>query len=370
MHEHPALFGQRQSPHEPYACESRPQLPYEPRSQFAYEPRPQFAYEPRPQFAYEPRPQFYNQHLPFHMNHMYPYIPHQQIGIQVGSEATHPTASGNVLNSYNSVNNSVNLNLPMPTPNLNISEPEARRADSAPMETGGSNRSNVNLENESSLNNGHNGDESGHSDSGRTLKTGGNKIQDEREVRFKAVLRFQRDLDGTWESRTRVYEEVLNNYNVQGYMLAGPIEINIRNPKTVVIIGERESDYMLMGMSDWLRTAFGGQKFKIEVDKILSDAPEIMLIGTTWSSISPNGEEAIKERYGISRIHSKGGNKYELKFKDAKSRDLAMDLGTLATAGVKIKVSSVRLLGSECVRLLSALNVRNMATIKMSVNNV
>jgi hypothetical protein len=28
----------------------------------------------------------------------------------------------------------------------------------------------------------------------------------------------------------------------QGYKFAGPIEINVRNPKTIVVIGERESD--------------------------------------------------------------------------------------------------------------------------------
>jgi hypothetical protein len=84
---------------------------------------------------------------------------------------------------------------------------------------------------------------------------------------------------------------------------------------------------------------FDGINFTIKISTITPDVPETMLMGTTRTNISPKGEEELKRNYNISRITSKGTNKYELKFVDQGSRNLARDLGILATAGVKIMLS-------------------------------
>ena len=98
-----------------------------------------------------------------------------------------------------------------------------------------------------------------------------------------------------WNSRSLIFDEVTNNYSALGHRLVGPIKIQIRNNKTIVITGECESDYLLMCQGDWLKTSFDKQRFSMEVDKIQSYVSEIMLMGTTRSTISPNGEEAIKK---------------------------------------------------------------------------
>ena len=74
------------------------------------------------------------------------------------------------------------------------------------------------------------------------------------------------------------------------------------------------------------------------MEKITPDTAETMLMGTTRNVISPNGLEKLKSNYGISRIQQKGGDKYEIKFKDERSRNLAWELGYLATAGLKNKL--------------------------------
>jgi hypothetical protein len=103
-----------------------------------------------------------------------------------------------------------------------------------------------------------------------------------------------------------------------------------------VYIGEKESDFILISRKEWLKRAFESKDFVVDVDRIIKDSPSIMLMGTTRGAISPNGEEALKRDYCINRIQSKGGNKYELKFETAEARNLAAELGVLATAGIKI----------------------------------
>jgi hypothetical protein len=95
-----------------------------------------------------------------------------------------------------------------------------------------------------------------------------------------------------------------------------------------------------------------------------------MLMGNTRSLISPNGEDALKKDYGISRIQSKGGNKYELKFETVEARNLASDLGVLATAGIKLKVHEWKkvLETNQCHRCLKFGHFKSDCRVRLNNN--
>ncbi len=151
------------------------------------------------------------------------------------------------------------------------------------------------------------------------------------------------DLNRTkWDSRSTIYNEIIKSFAAWEKKFIGPIEAYMKDPKTVVIIGEKLGDHNLFFQKKWTNTVFDGIKFNINIDILTPDIPELMLMGTTRTNISPKGEAELKKSYNISRILVKGTNKYELKFGDTKSRNLAMELGFIATAGVKIKVSEWR----------------------------
>jgi hypothetical protein len=40
----------------------------------------------------------------------------------------------------------------------------------------------------------------------------------------------------------------------------------------------------------WLNTAFDGVNFGVKLNEITQDVPEVMLMGTTRTNTSPNGE--------------------------------------------------------------------------------
>jgi hypothetical protein len=203
------------------------------------------------------------------------------------------------------------------------------------------------------------------------LISGGDSEQDERELKFKTTIKFKKDLDSKWNSKTMLYNELVTNYESQGYKLVGSIEAHYRDSKTVVYIGDRESDFILLGRKEWLKTAFDSRDFVVTVNKIIKDSPSIMLMGTSRSVISPNGEEALKRDYDINRIQSKGGNKYELKFETADARNLAAELGVLATSGLKIKVQSWKkvLETNQCHRCLKYGHFKNECRVRM-LNNI
>ena len=78
----------------------------------------------------------------------------------------------------------------------------------------------------------------------------------------------------------------------------------------------------------WLNMAFDRINFGVKLNEITQDVPEVMLMGTgtTRTNIRPKGEdERLKKSYNISRIVSKGTNKYELKFNDVRSSNLARE---------------------------------------------
>ena len=78
----------------------------------------------------------------------------------------------------------------------------------------------------------------------------------------------------------------------------------------------------------WLNAAFDRINFGVKLNEITQDVPEVMLMGTgsTMTNISPNGEdERLIKSYNTSRIVSKGTNKYELKFNDVRSSNLARE---------------------------------------------
>jgi hypothetical protein len=160
------------------------------------------------------------------------------------------------------------------------------------------------------------------------------------ELRFRVVLSFAKDLNRSkWDSRSTIFNEINMSFAAWDKKFEGPIEAYLKDTKTIIIIGERASDYDLFNARKWSKNVFDATAFAIKLNTITPDVPEVMLMGTTRTNISPKGEEELKKSYNISRITSKGGNKYELKFIDATARNLAMELGFIASAGVKIRVS-------------------------------
>jgi hypothetical protein len=154
---------------------------------------------------------------------------------------------------------------------------------------------------------------------------------------------FDRELNREkWDSRSMIYRAVTESFASWGKKFVGSVEAYMKDAKTIILIGERESDKIVFETQNWHRDIFDTHTFKMKCSLIIPDAPEVMLMGTTRTLISPSGEEELKLNYRISRIQAKGTNKYEFKFNDAQARNLALDLGVPATAGLKIKLSEWR----------------------------
>jgi hypothetical protein len=301
----------------------------------------------------------------------------------------------NLNNSYNSFNN-INVQVPSHESSLDLSKPETPRVIENPMEMEGIHDKDTNkiASNNSSLLNLHettNLINNGNMSSSMTqntklpysgiltsdmnipkpLITGGNEAQDNNEIRFRISLNFVKDLSQKWVSRTVIYKMITDNYRTFGKKFAGPVEVYLKDSRTIIIIGERESDLITFESRKWTNKAFDGTDFKMNIEMIMPDKEEIMLIGTTRTLISPNGIDELKKNYNISRIVSKGTNKYELKFRDEKSRNLAKELGILATAGLKIRLSEWHKIfeTSQCNKCLKYGHFRNECKTRMTIGN-
>jgi hypothetical protein len=174
------------------------------------------------------------------------------------------------------------------------------------------------------------------------LTTGGTAAQDANILKFKATLFFSRDLERPkWDSKSNIMEQLTKNFSKTKKMFAGPITVFLKNGREIVIKGERESDYLLFenSKSAWSRNIFDKTGIEAcDIEKMLDNNPENMLIGISHDRLSPEGEKWIKKETRINKLRFRGGNRWDLRFEDTKSKNEAMKMGYVQGGGVIFKL--------------------------------
>ena len=113
-----------------------------------------------------------------------------------------------------------------------------------------------------------------------------------------------------------------------------------KNEREILIRGERESDFLLFKHSKWIESSFDKSIITDCItETIVQDSSDIMLIGHTYTRMSPECVEYLKRASRITNVRYRGGNRYDLRFIDSKAKENASINGYVQAGGVVLKTS-------------------------------